>query len=73
MTTVMGKMQQAAEVSSVPASYAASGVSVLFGMTSSEWQAIGVLGGLMLGLMTLAVTIYFKRQHLKLAQKQQEK
>ena len=70
MTTVMNKMQHAADVTSVPASYAASGASVLFGLSSGEWQAVGVLGGLILGLMTLGVTIYFKHKHLELSKKE---
>lgn len=74
MTSQMGhKMQHVADVSSAPATYAASAGSVLFGLSSGEWQAVGVLGGIILGLLTLGVTVYFKKQHLKLARKGREK
>jgi len=57
----------------IPATYAASATSVMFGLTATEWQAIGVLGGLVLGILTYATSCYFKTQHLKLELKRQRK
>lgn len=49
------------------AAYATAGVPVLAGFSADEWTAIGVVGGLVLGLLTWIVNWYFKSQHLKLA------
>lgn len=53
------------------ASYATASVPVLAGFTADEWQAIGVIGGLVLGALTwignMVVTWYFKRQHVEIA------
>lgn len=68
----MNRAQQMVEVSSTPASYIASAGSVLFGLTSSEWQAIGVLGGLILGALTYLTSVYFKKKHLELARNHRE-
>ena len=40
----------------------------VFGMTTSEWSVIGVIGGLVLAILGFAVNVYFKRQHLLIAQ-----
>lgn len=49
-----------------------SGGALYWGLTSVQWSAIGVLGGLFLAFLGLilktAVDVYFKQQHLKLAQ-----
>lgn len=44
-----------------------SGVAVVFGLTPSEWSAIGVLGGLLVAVAGLAVNVWFKWAHLSLA------
>lgn len=53
------------------AAYATASVPVLAGFTADEWTAIGVAGGLVLGLLTwignMIVNWHFKSQHLKLA------
>lgn len=43
-----------AEKLSAVVGYAGSGTAVAFGFTTSEWQAIGVLGGLLFGAAGLA-------------------
>ena len=47
--------------------YTGSGVSVMFGLTKDEWQVIGVLGGLAIGIITYLTNVYFKNEHLKIA------
>ena len=59
-------LQKVAAVASGPATYVASGVAVLAGLTVSEWQAIGVVGGLILGALTFGTNYYFKHKHYKL-------
>lgn len=44
--------------------YGGSAGAVLFGLTAGELAA---LGGLVIGVIGLAVNAYFKHQHLKLA------
>lgn len=65
----MNKLQHVAEVSSVPMTYAASAGSIVFGLSTDEWQAVGVIGGLIIAVLTYATSCYFKRQHLKLEQR----
>jgi hypothetical protein len=62
-------LQHIADVSAVPATYVASGVSVIFGLTGGEWQAVGVIGALILGALTYGTTFYFKKKHLELAKR----
>jgi len=71
-THIGSKMQHVADISAAPATYTASVGSVLFGLTTSEWQAIGVLGGLILGALTYLTSVYFKKKHLELARNHQE-
>lgn len=56
------------------AAYATASVPVLAGFTADEWTAIGVAGGLVLGVLTwignMVVNWHFKSQHLKLAREQ---
>jgi hypothetical protein len=63
--------QQATEAAITKAASAATlggGTSaVLFGLSSSQWSSIGVIGGLLIALLGLMVNVYFKAQHLKLA------
>lgn len=57
--------------------YASSGVPIFMGLSGDEWQAVGVFGGLILGVLTMVgnwlVTWYFKRRHLELAIRQAER
>ena len=63
MTTIMTKVTHVADVSSTPATYAASAASIIAGLTLDEWQAIGVIGGLILGALTFGTNLYFKCKH----------
>lgn len=45
-----------------------SGTAVIFGLTPSEWSVVGVIGGLVVAVAGLVVQVWFKNQHLKLAQ-----
>jgi cytochrome c biogenesis protein CcdA len=47
--------------------YGGSGASILGALTPGDWQIIGVVGGILLGLAGFAVNVWFKWQHLKLA------
>jgi ABC-type uncharacterized transport system permease subunit len=49
----------------------ASGMAsdTVFGLTTSEWSVVGVIGGLVIALLGFAVNVYFKRQHLLVALK----
>jgi hypothetical protein len=49
------------------AQYGGPTVAVYFGLTAGEWQAIGVLGGIVIGLAGLVVTWAYKHAHYKLA------
>ena len=52
---------------------AGGGTAVFFGMSQGEWQAVGVIGGLLIGVVGIClnavVSAYFKHQHYKLAKK----
>ena len=37
-----------------------SGVAMFFGLTPGEWQAVGVIGGLLIGLIGLAINAAFQ-------------
>lgn len=47
----------------------ASGMAsdTVFGLTTTQWSVVGVIGGLVIALLGFAVNIYFKRQHLLIA------
>ena len=49
-----------------PASYTTSAMLTIFGITVNEWLA---LTGIILGIGTFIVNLYYKREHLKLAKK----
>ncbi len=55
--------------SSTLAIYGGSSTSIMFGLTSGEWQILGVVGGILLGLAGFVVNVYFKHKHYKLAEK----
>lgn len=48
----------------------ASGLAsdTVLGLTTSQWSVVGVIGGLLIALLGFAVNVYFKRQHLLIAQ-----
>ena len=45
--------------------YAGGGVSVAFGLTQSQWQAIGIIVGIAVGVLGLAMNWYFKSREDK--------
>jgi hypothetical protein len=55
------------EKSTVATAYGASITTTLAGVSMNEWVAIG---GLIIGIATFLTNFWFKREHLKLAQKQ---
>lgn len=44
----------------------ASGASYVLGLTPAEWSVIGVIGGLVIGLIGLAINAYFQWKRLEL-------
>jgi len=50
------------------ATYTGATGAALFGLSSTQWSSIGVIGGLVIALLGLAVNVYFKAQHLRIAQ-----
>jgi hypothetical protein len=54
------------EKSAAVAAYAGGGTAVAFGLTSGEWQAIGVIVGIFIGVAGLALNAYFQWRRLKL-------
>lgn len=42
-----------------------SGVEYVLGLTPSQWSVIGVIGGLLIGLVGLAVNTYFQWKRSK--------
>lgn len=42
-----------------------SGVEYVLGLTPSQWSAVGVIGGLVIGLLGLAVNAYFQWKRSK--------
>lgn len=67
-------MSKAATASTYTGSAGAisAGISTVLGLTPSEWSVIGVIGGLVIALLGFIVNIYFKRQHLLIAQRKAE-
>ena len=48
-------------------------VAVIAGLTVTEWQILGVAGGLLLGLAGFGINVWFKIQHLQVAKKAAKK
>lgn len=48
------------EKASAIAAVGGGGTAVVFGLTPGEWQAIGVLGGLLIGIAGLAINAVFQ-------------
>lgn len=40
------------------------GLTIFLGFTPGQWQVIGVLGGLLIGALGLALNWYFQHQRL---------
>jgi hypothetical protein len=49
------------------ATYGGSGAAVVFGLTPSEWQVIGIIGGLLTAVGGFLLSWWYKHQHLKIA------
>lgn len=49
------------------APYVPAAGSIAFGLSGSEWSAIGVIAGIVLGVATLLANIWYKRHLIKLA------
>lgn len=70
MKRIIQDVQHVADVSAAPATYAASAAAMTVGgLTTGEWQMIGVIGGLILGTMTYLTSLYFR---MKQDKRQQE-
>lgn len=65
----MGKAATAATYSG-SAGAVMSGLAgdTVLGLTTSQWSAVGVIGGLVIAVLGFIANIYFKRQHLLIAQ-----
>lgn len=70
-TDLVSKVATAAQYGG-PAITVGSATKQYFGYTLDEWSLIGIFTGIALGVFgfvtTQVVNIYFKRQHLRLAQ-----
>lgn len=67
----MSATQEAASAAAVKAAnlatYGGSGAAVVFGLTPSEWQVIGIIGGLVTAVAGFLLSWWYKHQHLKVA------
>jgi hypothetical protein len=66
MSTITEAAEAAHKVASI-ATYGGSGAAIYFGFSPGEWQAIGIIGGLVFAAAGYLTNFYFKRQHLLLA------
>ena len=52
------------------ATYGGAGTAAVFGLSSSEWQALGVIGGILIGIVGVVVKgwldYHFKKKHYEL-------
>lgn len=48
------------EKASTVATYGGSGTAVYFGLSPGEWQVVGIVGGLVIGLIGLGINSYFQ-------------
>lgn len=51
------------------ATYGGSGAAVVFGLTPSEWQVIGIIGGLVTAVAGFGLSWWYKHQHLKIVRR----
>jgi hypothetical protein len=49
------------------AQYGGSASAAIFGLTATEWQVVGVIGGLVIATVGFFVSWFYKAQHLKVA------
>jgi hypothetical protein len=52
--------------------YAGSGTAVVFGLSPGEWQVLGIVVGIAVGVAGFAVNLFFKMQHYRLAREARE-
>lgn len=57
------------EKASAAAAYGGGGTAMYFGLSAGQWQVIGVIGGLLVGVVGLLVNVWFKQQHLEIARR----
>jgi len=69
MDIVQRGTEAAVSKAATTATYAGSSGAVIFGLSTSEWSVVGVIGGLIIAFLGFVVNVYFKRQHLLLAKK----
>lgn len=55
------------------ATYGGSGTALYFGFSPGEWQAIGILGGLVFAAAGYFTNLWFKAAHLKLEREREAK
>lgn len=54
---------------STAAIFGGSGTAIMFGLTPGEWQVLGIIGGVLVGVAGLVVNIAFKWLHYRLAER----
>lgn len=47
--------------------FGGSGTAIMFGLTPGEWQVLGIIGGVLVGVAGLVVNVAFKWLHYRLA------
>jgi hypothetical protein len=47
------------------ATYVGAATATIFGLSASEWQVLGVVSGIFIGLLGLAVNFYFQLRRLE--------
>lgn len=57
------------EKASAAVAYGGGGTAVYFGLTAGEWQVVGVVGGILIGLVGLVVNAVFQYLHYRRGQK----
>lgn len=48
--------------------YAASGATTVWGFNAEQWGILGIIVGIVLGIGTFIVNLYYKQKHLKIAE-----
>jgi hypothetical protein len=59
-TLPTGALRVIVEKASAAAAVGGGGAAVYFGLTAGEWQIIGVVGGLLIGLLGLVINAAFQ-------------
>lgn len=54
---------------SAAAAVPAAANDVVFGLTTSQWSVVGILGGLVIGLLGFLATLYFERRRTLAAER----